>query len=125
MLVLPVLLISVDVWVQFYQIRPIVRAIHRLSSIDLHRVQTRQGTENFPDDFQTSTGPPFEQALRVQGELSRLTLAGVLLDTLHSILARSTSRLGLDEAIAASPEAYVAKAARFANDRDYRTMFSR
>jgi len=25
----------------------------------------------------------FEQALRVQGELSRLTLAGVLLDTLH------------------------------------------
>lgn len=67
----------------------------------------------------------FEQALRAQGELSRLTLAGVLLDTLHSILARSTSRLGLDEAIAASPEAYVAKAARFANDRDYRTMFSR
>jgi len=67
----------------------------------------------------------FEQALRVQGELSRLTLAGVLLDTLHCYTGAVYQQMGLDEAIAASPEAYVAKAARFANDRDYRTMFSR
>ena len=77
----PLPLASVDVWVQFYQIRPIVRAIHRLSSIDLHWAQTRYGTEDFPDGFQISAGPPFcTGPAGAQGEQSWLTLADVLRD---------------------------------------------